>query len=132
SRDGTPEGSQPAFAVRGCRPWGTHPLSVRLPSGLGFLPHPTPAVSSAFFAVSLPSRGDNGVTSFTFSIDRGFSSCLWPGGARSSEGDRRAPVPDHVPFWFKPGSILGLSKMTAFSSTSPGLPFPRTAGPRPP
>ena len=26
SRDGTPEGSQPAFAVRGCRPWADSPL----------------------------------------------------------------------------------------------------------
>src|SRR6266566_751914 len=25
SRDGTPEGSQPAFAVRGCRPWADSP-----------------------------------------------------------------------------------------------------------
>src|ERR1700761_8914449 len=46
----------------------THLLSGRLPTGLRFLPHPSSAVSSAFLAVGLPSRGDNGVTSFIFSI----------------------------------------------------------------
>src|SRR4051812_37254014 len=39
----------------------THPLSGRLPIGIGFFPHPSAAASSAFFAVRLPSRGDNGV-----------------------------------------------------------------------
>src|SRR3954470_19714859 len=42
-----------------------------LQSGIGFLPHPFPAVSSAFFAVRLPSRGGNGVTSFISSITPG-------------------------------------------------------------
>src|SRR5580692_5256993 len=45
-----------------------HSLSARLPSGIGLLPHPSSAVSSTSFAVRLPSRGDNGVTSFTLSI----------------------------------------------------------------
>src|SRR5271157_5881223 len=38
----------------------THPRSDRLPSGVGLFPHPSSAVSSAFFAVRLPLRGDNG------------------------------------------------------------------------
>jgi hypothetical protein len=41
-------------------------------------------------------------------------------------------MPGHIPFWFRPVSIFGLSNITAFSSTSPGLTLPRTAGPRPP
>src|SRR6202035_2641202 len=50
---------------------GTHPLSDRLPIGIGFLPHPSSAASSASFAVRLPLRGDNGVTSFIVLIDPG-------------------------------------------------------------
>src|SRR6478736_443591 len=46
----------------------THPLSDRLPSGIGLLPHPPSAASSASLAVGLPSRGGNGVTSFIFTI----------------------------------------------------------------
>ncbi len=65
----------------------THPLSDPLQNGIGLLPHPFPAVSSAFFAVSLPSRGDNGVTSFIFAIDPGVRSCLSAGGATSVTGE---------------------------------------------
>src|ERR1700733_14219269 len=46
----------------------THPLSDPLQAGLRFLPHPFPAASSASLAVGLPSRGGDGVTSFTCSI----------------------------------------------------------------
>src|SRR5271166_946747 len=69
---------------------------------------PSPAVSLASFAGSLPSQGDSGVTSFTFSIDPGVRSCLSAGGATSTTGELGAPAPDHVPFWFKPDSIFGL------------------------
>src|SRR5262249_9980504 len=41
-----PEGSRPAFAG-GDLARGAHPLSVRLPSGVRFLPRPLPAVPSA-------------------------------------------------------------------------------------
>src|SRR3954449_8099301 len=57
----------------------THPRSARLPNGVGFLPHPSSAVSSAFLAVRLPSRGDNGVTSFTPLDHSGLRSCLSAG-----------------------------------------------------
>src|SRR5208337_1248627 len=76
----------------------THPRSDRLPSGVGLFPHPSSAVSSAFFAVRLPLRGDNGVSSFTFSIVPGVRSCLSAGGAPSTTGEFGAPVPDHLPF----------------------------------
>ena len=63
----------------------------RLPNGVGFFPHPYSAVSSAFLAVGLPSRGDNGVTSFTFAIDPGFRSCLSAGGANRDGGISQPP-----------------------------------------
>src|SRR5271157_2347970 len=85
---------------------------------------PSPAVSLASFAGSLPSQGDSGVTSFTFSIDPGVRSCLSAGGATSATGELGAPAPDHVPFWFKPDSIFGLFLITTFISTSPGLTQP--------
>src|SRR3954462_3239359 len=56
----------------------THPRSDRLPGGVCFLPHPSSAASSASFAVRLPSRGDNGVTSFTFSIAPGSGRAFRP------------------------------------------------------
>src|SRR6516225_5306579 len=49
----------------------THPLSDPLQVGLGFLPHPFPAASSAPLAGRLPSRGGDGVTSFISSITPG-------------------------------------------------------------
>src|SRR5271157_4697957 len=107
----------------------THPRSDRLPSGIGLLPHPSSAVSSAFFAVRFPLRGDNGVSLFTFSITPGVGSCLSAGGAPSATGEFGASVPDHLPFWFKPDSILGLSLVTAFISTSPGLTCPGLLAP---
>ena len=76
----------------------THPRSDPLQSVVRFLPHPFPAVPLASFAGSLPSRGDSGVTSFTFSIDPRVRSCLSAGGATSTTGEFGAPVPDHVPF----------------------------------
>ena len=50
-----------------------------------------PAVPLTSFAGSLPSRGDSGVTSFTFSIDPGVRSCLLAGGAPSAAGEIGAP-----------------------------------------
>jgi hypothetical protein len=109
--------------------WRTHPLSDPLQSGIGFLPHPFPAVSSAFFAVGLPSRGrQRGY--FVHLFDRsGVRSCLSAGGAPSATRELTAPVPDHVPFWFKPDSIFGLFRLTAFIGTSPGLTCPGLLAP---
>ena len=66
---------------------------------------------------------------FTFSITPGVGSCLSAGGAPSATGEFGASVPDHLPFWFKPDSILGLSLLTAFISTSPGLTCPGLLAP---
>src|SRR5271166_4332481 len=106
-----------------------YPVHYRaaLASSLILSPPPhQPPLQSAF------PRGE--VTELLRSPSRspGLRSCFSAGGATSAAGECEAPAPDHVPFWFKPVSILGLSLVTAFISTSPGLTMPRTAGPRPP
>src|SRR3954452_7568994 len=54
-------------------------------------------------------RGD-----FVHLLDHsGVRSCLSAGGASSAPGNNAAPGPAHVPFWFKPDSIFGLSLFTA-------------------
>src|SRR5262245_61409167 len=40
------------------------------------------------------------------------------GGATSATGEVRAPVPDHLPFWFKRKSLFRLSELTTFISDS--------------
>ena len=107
----------------------THPRSARLPSGLGLFPHPSSAVSSASFAVRLPLRGDHGGYFVHRLGHSGLGSCLSAGGAPSATGEFGAPVPDHLPFWVKPISIFGLSLVTAFISTSPGLTCPGLLAP---
>src|SRR4051794_12524825 len=79
-------------------PWRTHPLSDSLQVGIGFLPHPSPAVSSASFAVRLPSRGGNGGYFVPLFGHSGVGSCLSAGGASSATGDIATPAPGHVPF----------------------------------
>ena len=96
------------------------------------LPHPSSAVSSAFFAVRLPLRGDNGGY-FVHLLGRsGLRSCLSAGGAPSATGEIGAPVPDHLPFWFKPDSIFGLSLDHGLYQHFTWVDLSRTAGSRPP
>ena len=105
----------------------------RLPIGVGLFPHPSSAASSAFFTVRLPRGGDNGVTSFIFWINtRDLGRACRPVVRHPRRGMCQPPVPDHVPFWSKPVSILGLSLLTTFISTSPGLTLSRTTSSRPP
>ena len=121
SRDGTPEGSQPAFAARGCCPWADS-LSIRSITDRHSLPPSSLPRCLVSFLCSQPSLAGRQRGYFVHLFDRsGVRSCLSAGGASSATGDIAAPVPDHVPFWFKPDSILGLSLFTAFISTSPGL-----------
>jgi len=58
--------------------------------------------------------------------------CLSAGSATSAVGDNETPTPGHVPFgsslWAV--SIIGLSLITTFSSTSLALTRPRTPSPR--
>lgn len=119
--------------MRGCRPReGAHPLSAPLQGGLRLLPHPFPAAPSACLAARVPvPGGQRGY--FVHLVDRrGLGRASRPVAPHPRQGIAEAPVPGHVPFWFRPVSIFGLSNVTAFNSTSPGLTLPRTAGPRPP
>src|SRR5262249_25238799 len=121
SRDGRPEGSQPAFAARGCRPWADSP-SIRPLTGRPWLaPSSLPRclISSLRRSPSLAGR-QRGY--FVHLLDHsGVRSCLSAGGAPSAPGDIATPGPDHVPFWSEPDSILGSSLFTTLISTSPGL-----------
>src|SRR5262249_11039438 len=63
SRDGTPEGSQPAFAARGCRPWADSPsmsgkeVALPPPPPLRTVRAPFDAYSSSIRQRFLPERG---------------------------------------------------------------------------
>ena len=129
SRDGTPEGSQPAFAVRGCRPWADSPL-IRSITERRSLPPSSLLRCLISFLCSQPSLAGRQRGYFVHLLDRtGVGSCLSAGGASSAPGDLGAPGPDHIPFWSKPDSILGLSLVTALISTSPGLTCPGLLAP---
>src|SRR5215831_19320443 len=121
SRDGTPEGSQPAFAARGCCPWEDSP-SIRSITERPWLPPSSLLRCPISFLRSPPSLAGGQRGYFVHLLDRsGVRSCLSAGGAPSAPGELVAPGPDHVPFWSKPVSIVGLPLLTAVISTSPGL-----------
>src|SRR6185312_13826560 len=69
----------------------THPLSDPLQVGLGFLPHPFLAASSAPFAGRLPSRGGDGVTSFISSITPGEGRAFRPVARHPRRGTLQPP-----------------------------------------
>src|SRR3954451_20115052 len=69
----------------------THPLSGPLQAGVRFLPHPFPAASSASFAVRLPSRGGDGVTSFIPSIIPGWGRASRPVARHPRRGSLKPP-----------------------------------------
>jgi hypothetical protein len=98
SRDGTPEGSQPAFAARGCCPWGGSP-SIRSTTERPSLPPSSLLRCLISFLCSQPSLAGRQRGYWVHLLDRsGVRSCLSAGGASSATGDVAAPVPDHVPF----------------------------------
>src|SRR4051794_17417320 len=120
-------GSPPAGTTAGSG--RIHPLSAPLQGGVGFLPHPSSAASSASLAVRLPSRGGNGVTSFIILIDPGARPCLSAGGATSATGENPAPVPDHVPFGPSLSASLARSRSRPLSALHLGWPFPGLLAP---
>jgi hypothetical protein len=70
---------------------------------------------------------------FVHLVDRrGLGRASRPVALHPRQRSVEASVPGHIPFWFRPVSIFGLSNITAFNSTSPGLTLPRTACPQPP
>ena len=58
-----------------------------------------------------------------------FRLCLFADGSTATAGERGAPAPGHLPFWFKPVSAFGLLEFTAFISSSPELAMPSTLAP---
>ena len=107
-----------------------YPIDYRVAFASSLIPFPLPherSLQSAF-----PLGEDNGVTSFIFWITRDLGRACRPVVHHPRRETGELPVPDHVPFWFKPHSIFGLSLVTTFIGTSLGLTMSRTAGSRPP
>ena len=100
-----------------------------LQNGLGFLPHPSAAVSSATFTVRFPLRADNGVNSFIFWIIQDLGRACRPVVHHPRRENVELLVPDHIPFWSKPDSIFGLSLFTTFISTLSELTLSRLLAP---
>src|SRR5262245_17527331 len=87
SRDGTPEGSQPAFAVRGCRPWADSP-SIRSITERPWLPPSSLLRCLISVLCSSPSLAGRQRGYFVHLPDHpGVRSCLSAGGASSATGD---------------------------------------------
>src|SRR5258705_4421641 len=129
SRDGTPEGSQPAFAVRGCRPWADSPF-IRSITERPSLPPSSLLRCLISVLYSPPSLAGRQRGYFVHLLDRsGVRSCLSAGGASSATGVIGAPVPDHVPFGSSLTASWACLWITALISTSPGLTCPGLLAP---
>src|SRR5271157_1511892 len=98
SRDGTPEGSQLAFAVRKCCPWEDSP-SIRSTTEWHSLPPSSLPRYPIGFLCRKSTLAGRQRGFFVHLLDRpGVRSCLSAGGAPSATGEFGAPVPDHLPF----------------------------------
>jgi len=107
-----------------------YPIDYRSALAFSLIPSPLPPrrpLQSAF-----PEGEDNGVNSFLIRITRDLGRACRPVVHHPRRESRKLRVPDHIPFWFKPDSILGLSIITTFIGTSRKLTLSRTAGSRPP
>jgi hypothetical protein len=107
-----------------------YPVHYRVAFAFSLIPSPLPQERSLQFA--FPWGRDNGVNSFLFSIARGLGRACRPVVLHPRRENGELLVPDHIPFWFKPDSIFGLSLVTTFIGTSRVLTLSRTAGSRPP
>src|SRR5262249_47561623 len=93
SRDGTPEGSQPAFAARGCRPWADSP-AVRSITDRHWLPPSSLPRFLISLLCSRPSLAGRQRGYFVHLFDHsGVRSCLSAGGVSSATGDVATPAP---------------------------------------
>jgi hypothetical protein len=80
-------------------------------------------------AAGLPRREDDGLTTFRGWITDGLGSACPPVARQRRQGKGDAPAPGHVPFWFQPVSVFGLSVLTTFIGSSPELALPSTLVP---
>src|SRR5262249_37673491 len=113
----------------GCHPWADSP-SIRSTTDRPSLPPSSLLRCLISVLRSPPSLTGRQRGYFVHLLNHfGVRSCLSAGGAPSATGDYVAPIPDHVPFWFQPDSILGWFLVTTFISTSLGLTDPELLAP---
>jgi hypothetical protein len=93
-----------------------YPLHYRAALAFSLIPSPLPHQRS--LQPAFPEREDNGVDSFLFGITQDLGRACRPVVPHPRRENKELPVPDHVPFWFKPDSIFGLSLFTTFIGTS--------------
>jgi hypothetical protein len=113
SRERRPEGSQPGF------PWGDvatpiRPISRRLslaPSSFTRRPIGVP-----YGTLSPGELGRRRAYHVPKQCPRGLGPAFPPVALGSAAGENGAPAPSHVPFWFKPDSIFGLSDITTVTA----------------
>src|SRR5262249_2964817 len=96
-----------------------HPLSDPLQTGIGFLPHPFPAASSAPFAVGLPSRGGDGVISFIPSITPGEGRAFRPVARHPRRGTLQPPF--LATYRFGPSLTASLACLCLRPLSGPGV-----------
>src|SRR5258705_10681386 len=107
-----------------------YPLDYRAAFASSLIPPPLPhqrPLQSAF-----PRGEATGLLRSPPRSIRGLGRASRPVVRHPRSGSDESPIPDHVPFWFKPDSIFGLSLVTAVNRTSPGLTLPGAVGSRPP
>jgi hypothetical protein len=100
-----------------------------LQAGLRLLPRPLPAIPSATPYGGLTPKGGRRAYHVPRMDHRWFRPRLSAGGASATAGERRAPAPGHLPFWFQPISAFGWSVVTTVLSGSPELALPSTLAP---
>jgi hypothetical protein len=111
----------------------SQPLSTPLQSGLRVLPHLLPAALSRNLTTPLAARKAAGQRAYHVSQREhagGVGHVSSPVVQQLRRGSSEPTGPDHVPFWSRPVSIVGLFSMTAFSDVSPGLTLPPHPRPR--
>jgi len=74
-------------------------------------------------------RGDYGLTPFRLNIIDWGRCRLSAGGASSASEDQQASELVHLPFWFKPISVFGLSLITTFINGSRRFTLPAILAP---
>src|SRR5574341_545353 len=110
----------------------TQLLSGPFQTGVRCLHHPVPARPSTSLAVGLPRGGGVRGDHVPRAYPRGRGLAMTPVVHRLREESSRTPMPDHLPFWFKPCSIFGLSYVTTPVGDSRLLTTPCNPRSRPP
>jgi hypothetical protein len=83
------------------------PLSALLQDGFRFLHHPLPAALLASLAARFPFGKATGLPSSVTVPSAWLRFRLFAGGASSAIGEMGTPIPDPLPFWFKPMVSFG-------------------------